>query len=366
MPSRKRGNPALSQMWGTAENSQMEAQLAEYKDEIAGLKAQLDSLKNMSASAIGVQQYPLSAFVPLRLPDGIGQPRKYFDPIGMEKLKLSIAKVGVQEPLLVRQGDDNQLEIISGERRWRCATDLQLETLPAITKALSDEAALEIALVANLMRENLNIVEETDSIVALLGLRLRLERGMLPSLLTKIRNLRLRYQKSDAEIVETLRADNETDHSGMISTESIVQIDRILADFSLILDSLVNRIIAIKKMPEPLLESVREGRLDFSKADIIRRSNLPPDIQTDLLEAAETGLAKRALLDRVKALKQAQVEGEEMSVVEPPQQFRQSAQKLYSKTAWKRIQADAKLRRKFQRMQALADELLAAIADSPE
>jgi ParB family chromosome partitioning protein len=353
-------------MWGTAKNSHLEAQLAEQNDEIASLKAQLEDLKNTPASSVvGVQRYPLELFVPLCLPGGIGQPRKYFDPVSMEKLKASIAKVGVQEPLLVRRGSDGNLEIVSGERRWRCGSDLSLETLPAIEKELSDEEALEIALVANLMRENLNIVEETDSIVALLSLRLRVERDILPPLLMKIRNLRLRYQKSDVEIVETLQAEGVADHSGMIDVKSISQIDVILSEFSLILDSLVNRLIAIKKMPENLLEAVREGRLDFSKADIIRRSGLSSDAQKDLLQEAEGGLAKSALLERVKELKQANTDADGAAEIDPPQQFRQSAQKLYSKKAWKRIQSDTKLKRKFQRLQSLADELLEAIQDQP-
>ncbi|MEO1298849.1 MAG: ParB/RepB/Spo0J family partition protein, partial [Cyanobacteria bacterium J06636_16] len=325
---------------------------------------QLNDLKVTPMDAAGgVQYYPLEAFVPLRLPDGIGQPRRYFDPAGMEKLKVSIAKVGIQEPLLVRRAQDGKLEIVSGERRWRCGADLKLEVLPAIEKALTDEEALEIALVANLMRENLNIVEETDSIVSLLSLRLRIGREKLPSLLMKIRNLRLRYEKDDAGIVETLQVDEDPDHSGMIRAESIALMDGILAEFSLILDSLVNRLIAIKKMPEIILDAVREGKIDFSKADIIRRSNLSPEVQSALLSKAENGLPKSSLMERVKELKQAHSEVDD-TAGDLSKRFRQSAQKLYSHKSWKRIQANSKLKKKFQRLQVLADELLVALEDA--
>ena len=364
MPIRKRGNPALAQMWETAENSHIEAQLAERDDEITSLKAQLADRKvTPMDTAGGVQYYPLEAFTPLRLPDGIGQPRRYFDPAGMEKLKVSISKVGVQEPLLVRRAQDGKLEIVSGERRWRCGADLKLEVLPAIEKALADEEALEIALVANLMRENLNIIEETDSIVALLSLRLQVGRAKLPSLLMKIRNLRLRHKKDDAEIVDALQADNDPDHSGMIRVESISLMDGILAEFSLVLDSLVNRLIAIRKMPEPILDAVREGRIDFSKADIIRRSNLPPDVQADLLKKVEDGLAKGSLLEQVKEMKQNHIKVNDTDD-DSSKQFRQSTQRLYRQKNWKRIQANVKLKKKFQRLQSLTDELLAALEET--
>lgn len=364
MSSRKKGNPALSQMWGTAENSQLEAQLADRDDEIAALKAQLESLKVPDLNGVtGIQHYPLELFVPLRLPDGVSQPRKYFDPTGMEKLRMSIAKVGVQEPLLVRRSKDGKLEIVSGERRWRCSADLKLDTLPAIEKVLTDEEALEIALIANLMRENLNIIEETDSIVALLSLRLHIKREYLPSLLMKIRNLRLRYEKNNAEIVEALQVDEGADHSGMIKIESIAQIDLMLSEFSLVLDSLVNRLIAIKKMPEPIIDAVREGRVDFSKADIIRRSNLPDAMQQDLLSDVENGLAKSSLMEQVKKLKQTSL-ADDNSDVDLPHKFRQSAQKIYSKRNWKLIQSNSKLKKKYQRLQVLADEILMALENT--
>ena len=335
-------------------------QIQQRDEEIAQLKQQLEELQKAPAASGGVTQYPIQDFVPLRLRDGLTQPRKYFALAAMAKLKQSIAKVGVREPLLVRRGADAKLEIVSGESRWRCSKDLNLETLPAIESDLNDEQALEIALISNLIRENLNLVEETDSIIALIGLKFDLDAESLSQALVRIKNLRRARDLNDDQVAEEM----SDYYSGIIGLDALSQIDRIFAQFGLTLESFVtNRLIAVQKMPENLLEAVREGRVAFSKADVIRRSNLPPEIQEDLLRQTEEGLAKSALLEQVKDIKRANSNDSEDAKNIPPQQFRQTVQKLYNKKAWTRIQANSKLEKKFQRLQSLANEILEAIQD---
>lgn len=352
-----RKNPALQSMWGTADASQIEAKNAEIEE----LKQQLEELQQTPSQAAGVQRYPIDQFIPLQLPDGLTQPRKYFDPTGMEKLKRSIEKVGIQEPLLVRPGKDDKLEIVSGERRWRTSLELGMGDLPAIAKALSDEDALEIALVANLMREDLNIIEETDSIIALIGLRLKVGRDQLPSLLIKIRNQRVRNEKNNQSIAEELQ--KADDYSGIITAESIFQIDSILSEFDITLDSFVsNRLSAVQKMPERLLDAVREGRLDFSKADVIRRAKLPLKSEEVLLqEVIDQGLTKSALMDRVKEAKAEEIKSEEPDQEDLRLQFHQRYQQLRTKRSWQKIVGNPVLKKKFEKMQSLADELVQAI-----
>ncbi|NJL86157.1 MAG: ParB/RepB/Spo0J family partition protein [Leptolyngbyaceae cyanobacterium SM1_1_3] len=194
-----------------------------------------------------VQRYLTADFIALRLPDGLTQPRKYFDRLALDKLKTSIQKVGIQEPLLVRPADDGKLEIISGERRWRSAMELGLTQLPALVKELSDEEALEIALVANLMREDLNLVEESDSIIALIALRLKISRDRLPSILFKIKNLRSRYRYTNTEILAVMTED-KAENSRILSKEAIADIDAIFAEFSMTLESFAaNRLTALQK-----------------------------------------------------------------------------------------------------------------------
>lgn len=96
-----------------------------------------------------------------------GQPRKVFDPAAIAELSASIAEKGVIQPLLVRPVDDG-FEIVAGERRYRAAKDAGLEAVPVIVRELDDQAALEIAIVENLQREDLNPVEEAKAFQQLL------------------------------------------------------------------------------------------------------------------------------------------------------------------------------------------------------
>ena len=96
-----------------------------------------------------------------------GQPRKVFDPAAIAELAASIAEKGVLQPLLVRPVGD-EFEIVAGERRYRAAKEAGLEAVPVVVRELDDQAALEIAIVENLQREDLNPVEEAKAFQQLL------------------------------------------------------------------------------------------------------------------------------------------------------------------------------------------------------
>jgi ParB family chromosome partitioning protein len=87
------------------------------------------------------------------------QPRKDFDEESIEELAQSIKENGIIQPLVVRKSEGNY-EIIAGERRWRAAQRVGLTKVPVIIKDVSDRQALELALVENLQREDLNPIEE--------------------------------------------------------------------------------------------------------------------------------------------------------------------------------------------------------------
>jgi ParB family chromosome partitioning protein len=97
-----------------------------------------------------------------------GQPRKVFEPGAIAELTASIAEKGVLQPLLVRPIEDGY-EIVAGERRFRAAREAGLTHVPVIVRELSDQEALEIAIVENLQREDLNPVEEARAFRQLLG-----------------------------------------------------------------------------------------------------------------------------------------------------------------------------------------------------
>ncbi|MBI5383491.1 MAG: ParB/RepB/Spo0J family partition protein [Verrucomicrobia bacterium] len=88
------------------------------------------------------------------------QPRKEFTAESLQELADSIKEQGIVQPLIVRERD-GQFELIAGERRWRAAQLAGLTQVPVIVREASDEAALELALIENLQRENLNPIEES-------------------------------------------------------------------------------------------------------------------------------------------------------------------------------------------------------------
>ena len=102
----------------------------------------------------GLQEIPVSAIQPNRY-----QPRDQFDEESLGALAESIREVGVLQPVLVRPVGDGY-EIVAGERRWRAARRVGLQTIPALVRETDDSSALEQALVENLQREELNPLEE--------------------------------------------------------------------------------------------------------------------------------------------------------------------------------------------------------------
>ena len=90
------------------------------------------------------------------------QPRKNFDKEKMEELKGSIKKHGIIQPIVVRKMA-NGYEIVAGERRLKAAKEIGLKKIPAIIKSINNEKSLEIALVENIQREDLNPVEQANA-----------------------------------------------------------------------------------------------------------------------------------------------------------------------------------------------------------
>ena len=96
------------------------------------------------------------------------QPRKNFDEDALLELAESIKQFGVLQPLLVQQKDD-YYEIIAGERRWRAAKLANLKEVPVIIKKLTEQEVVEISLIENIQRENLNPIEEAQAYKRLLN-----------------------------------------------------------------------------------------------------------------------------------------------------------------------------------------------------
>ena len=92
------------------------------------------------------------------------QPRKDIDPESLQELADSITAQGVMQPIVVRPISDRKYEIIAGERRWRATQLAGLDIIPAMIRDVSDEAAIAMALIENIQREDLNPIEEAASL----------------------------------------------------------------------------------------------------------------------------------------------------------------------------------------------------------
>jgi ParB family chromosome partitioning protein len=98
---------------------------------------------------------------------GAFQPRRDFDPAALEELAQSIQQQGLMQPIVVRSLEKGKYEIIAGERRWRACQQAGLETIPCLIKTVDDEAALAMALIENMQREDLNPMEEAAGLYRL-------------------------------------------------------------------------------------------------------------------------------------------------------------------------------------------------------
>ena len=87
------------------------------------------------------------------------QPRREFDSVALEELANSIKQLGLVQPITVRQLDEHKFQIIAGERRWRASQLAGLTAIPAYIRTIKDENVMELALVENIQREDLNAIE---------------------------------------------------------------------------------------------------------------------------------------------------------------------------------------------------------------
>ena len=110
----------------------------------------------------GLKQIPVEF-----LQRGEYQPRRDFNSESLQELADSIVNQGLIQPIVVREIAQNKYEIIAGERRWRATQLAGLDTVPAIVREISDQAAIAMALIENIQREDLNPIEESQALIRL-------------------------------------------------------------------------------------------------------------------------------------------------------------------------------------------------------
>lgn len=210
------------------------------------------------------------------------QPRRFFDPNRMQQLVESIREHGILEPLLVRPIDDSY-ELVAGERRYRAAKEVGLTEVPIVIRHMSDREALQIAIVENLQREDLNPLEETEGLLALLSMQLQLPGQDVSQLLHRLAKSSDNVVGEDADRLEII--------------ESIFKIvGRI--DWK----SFASHRLPLLNLPGAILDALREGKLEYTKARAIAK--VKDSDQRDLLleEAVEESLSLSQIKERIKAV----------------------------------------------------------------
>ncbi len=120
-------------------------------------------LENSVDNMVATNTLPLNEIIPNK-----EQPRKTFDEGTLQELADSITQHGVLQPLLVRPLANGGYQLVAGERRWRASRMAGLKEVPVVVKELSDTETMEIAIIENLQREDLNPIEEAEGLQALI------------------------------------------------------------------------------------------------------------------------------------------------------------------------------------------------------
>lgn len=131
-----------------------------------GLEALLGGSEPVAAAASGDRQSELKVD---QLQPGKYQPRSFMDDAALNELASSIKAQGIMQPILVRPVPGGKFEIIAGERRWRAAQLAGLDTVPVLVREVADNAALAMALIENIQREDLNPLEQAVGIQRLVN-----------------------------------------------------------------------------------------------------------------------------------------------------------------------------------------------------
>jgi ParB family transcriptional regulator, chromosome partitioning protein len=230
-----------------------------------------------------------------RIVTSASQPRRYFDPEKLEQLTQSVKEHGILEPLLVRSLPDDKYELVAGERRYRAATAAGLKEVPVVIKELTDSEALQIALIENLQREDLNPVEETEGILQLLSLQLNSTPEEVRQLLYQMKNAIEKRNKDQTEFRDNVIPNSEIDSEKSIQSV-FDQLSQNWYSFT------CNR-LPLLNLPEDILEALRSGQIEYTKAKAIASVKDETARASLLKDAIANSLSLSQIKERVSDVK---------------------------------------------------------------
>jgi len=262
------------------------------------------------------------------------QPRRYFDPDKMQELKESISHHGILEPVILRPVATGY-ELVAGERRFRVAQELKLETIPAVVHQLTNEQAYEIALIENLQREDLNPVEETEAILQILSLRLALTEKEVISNLYKMR----------------VTPESDRDESLTVIATKLISIFDSLQTVKW--ESFVVNRLPLLNLPTEVLEALRQGQIEYTKATAIATVKDTDLRQALLTETIDQGLSLAQIKEKIRDLKSGQSINKPVTL---KNRFVDSMQKLKKSPVWNDQKKHKKIEKLIAQIEALAIE----------
>ncbi len=216
------------------------------------------------------------------------QPRRYFDPDKMAQLVQSVKEHGILEPLLVRPLNSDEYELIAGERRLKAAVSAGLTEVPIIIKNFTDKQALQVALLENLQREDLNPVEETEGILELLSIELDVTTEQVVSILNQAANAK----KRKLELTENV-------------SRQLVLVESLLAGIGRFnTESFRTSRLPLLNLPVDVLETLRSGQLEYTKARAIARVGDQETRKQLLEDAIAYNLSLNEIKRKIKEIEQ--------------------------------------------------------------
>ncbi|MBG1261151.1 ParB/RepB/Spo0J family partition protein [Nostoc commune] len=232
-----------------------------------------------------VDTVPCGQFVTIeKIQLSVQQPRRYFDPKKLEQLVQSVKEHGILEPLLVRYLSNDKYELVAGERRYRAARLAGLTEVPVIARSLNDQEALQLSLVENLQRDDLNPIEETEGILELIALQLDKKVPEVISLLYKMQNI---------------LAGKVTDN--VISNSDAEDVKMIFTGLGLMeWESFTANRLPLLRLPDEILEVLRQGKIEYTKAKVIAKLKEKTERIALLEEAILQNLSLNEIRERLK------------------------------------------------------------------
>jgi ParB family chromosome partitioning protein len=253
----------------------------------------------------------------------------------MRELVESVREYGILEPLLVRPLSNGEYELVAGERRYRAAKEVGLDTIPIVSRELNDQDAIRIPLVENLQREDLNPVEETEAILNLLTIELNLSKEEITSLLNQVANAKKRGQELTGNV-----------------SRQIEQVSEVLSSIADITpETFRTTRLPLLNLPPDILDSLRQGQIEYTKAKVIAKVEDPEQRQALLKRAINEGLSLTQIRTEITA-------GERTSDSGQSPTLRDDFDRIYGKLKKSDVWNDSKKQNRLKKLMAEIESLL--------